>query len=119
MSEKNIKQKVDSFAGEVTKSMHYHHGEASLTQTIIRMGQCFYGSNNLPLMKGMCIGFGSRKSLGRSLGQPRYIHIKLNKILTDNEIRNNLILNGQNFIDKYFSYQEKSSNELSKFLLNN
>ena len=31
----------------------------------------------------MCIGFGSRKSLGRSLGQPRYIHIKLNKILTD------------------------------------
>jgi len=47
------------------------------------------------------------------------LELKLNKILTDNEIRNNLILNGQNFIDKYFSYQEKSSNELSKFLLNN
>ncbi len=78
-------EKVATFAGEVVKTMNYHHGEASLHSTITKLGQEFVGSNVLPLFKGnsVCIGFGSRKTGGRRVGAPRYIKLKLNKSLTN------------------------------------
>ena len=49
--------------------MHYKHGPASLHGTIIKIGQKYTGSNNLPLFIG--IGFGSRKYGGKDHGAPR------------------------------------------------
>lgn len=78
-------EKVATFGGEVVKTMSYHHGEASLANTITKMGQEFFGTNVLPLFRGnsVCVGFGSRKTGGTDLGAPRYIKIKLNKYLTN------------------------------------
>lgn len=79
----NKSQKVATFGGYVVENTNYHHGEASLYSTIIKMGQQFYGSNTLPLLRGVCIGFGDRKSGGNDAGAPRYIKCKLNNKLTD------------------------------------
>ena len=82
---KNNTQKVATFGGYVVEHTAYHHGEASLTSTITKMGQEFQWSNQLPLFRGnsICIGFGSRKKGGKDTGAPRYIKLKLNKDLTD------------------------------------
>ena len=46
------------------------------------------------------------------------LEIKLEQILSDNNIRENLILNGKQFVNEYFSFQGNSSKILSEFLLN-
>jgi len=76
----NREQRVDALGGEIIKTMHYQHGPASLHATIIKMGQRYFGSNNLPLLKG--VGLGSRKYGGKDAGAPRYVTIKLNRELT-------------------------------------
>ena len=47
------------------------------------------------------------------------IEIKLKQILSDNNVRKNLILNGKQFIEEYFSYRGNSSEYLAKLLLEN
>ena len=51
---RNLKNeiKVAQFAGYVSEHSAYHHGEMSLTQTIIGMAQSFVGSNNINLLMG-------------------------------------------------------------------
>lgn len=43
--------KVSQFGGYVAEKSAYHHGDASLSSTIIGMAQDFVGSNNINLFK--------------------------------------------------------------------
>jgi DNA topoisomerase-2 len=71
--------RVAQLAGYVSEHSAYHHGEASLNQTIVGMAQTFVGSNNINLLepRGQ---FGSRLQGGKDSASPRYIHTCLSKI---------------------------------------
>lgn len=72
--------KVAQLAGYVSEHSAYHHGEASLNETIVGMAQTFMGSNNINLLKP--IGqFGSRLLGGKDSASPRYIHTHLESIV--------------------------------------
>ena len=80
--------KVSQFTGYVSAETDYHHGEASLNGTIIKMAQDYVGSNNINLL--MPNGsFGSRQQNGSDFSSPRYIYTVLspivNKIFIDND----------------------------------
>lgn len=71
---RNLKQemKVAQLAGYVAEHAAYHHGEMSLTSTIINMAQTFVGSNNnihFLTPSGM---FGSRLMGGKDAASARY-----------------------------------------------
>jgi DNA topoisomerase-2 len=68
-------------AGYVSEHSAYHHGEASLQNTIINMAQDFVGSNNVPLLvpSGQ---FGTRIMGGKDHSSPRYIFTKLQQYTT-------------------------------------
>lgn len=53
---------MGNLAGYVSDNAAYHHGEASLAQTIVGMAQDFVGSNNINLLYpgGM---FGTRRQV--------------------------------------------------------
>ncbi len=68
--------KVAQLAAHVAHETSYHHGEASLQQTIVAMAQDFVGSNNVPLLEP--IGqFGTRRLGGGDAASPRYIFTRL------------------------------------------
>jgi DNA topoisomerase-2 len=67
-------------AGYVSEHAAYHHGEASLNQTITNMAQIFVGANNINLLKPMG-QFGSRLMGGKDAASPRYIHTYLENIV--------------------------------------
>eukprot|EP01083_Nonionella_stella_P044897 120777_1 len=75
---RNMKKemKVVQFAGYVGEMAAYHHGEAALHATIIKMAQNFVGSNNVNLLypAGQ---FGSRAMGGSDASSPRYIFTRL------------------------------------------
>jgi DNA gyrase/topoisomerase IV, subunit A len=55
--------KVAQLVGYVSEQSAYHHGEASLTSTIVGLAQDFVGSNNINLLSP--IGqFGTRAEVG-------------------------------------------------------
>lgn len=68
--------RVAQFAGYVSEHTGYHHGEASLTETIVGMAQDFMGANNIPWLvpQGQ---FGTRLQGGKDSASPRYIHTYL------------------------------------------
>lgn len=70
--------KVAQLASYVSETTHYHHGEASLEQTIVGLAQQFVGKNNLPLLqsKGQ---FGTRLQGGADHAQSRYIFTELHE----------------------------------------
>ncbi|CAM9541923.1 unnamed protein product [Chrysoparadoxa australica] len=70
--------KVAQLAGYCSEHTGYHHGEASLTSTIVNMAQDFVGSNNLPLLHGSG-QFGTRLMGGKDAASPRYIFTHLSK----------------------------------------
>jgi len=72
--------KVAQLAGYVSENGAYHHGEASLQQSIIGLAQDFVGSNNISVLlpKGQ---FGSRLQGGGDAASPRYIFTELNPIV--------------------------------------
>ena len=78
---RNLKNeiKVAQLAGYVSEHSAYHHGEASLTQTIIGMAQMFVGSGNLNLLVP-CGQFGTRLMGGKDAASPRYVFTKLQTI---------------------------------------
>lgn len=78
---RNLKQeiKVVQLAGYVSEHSAYHHGEQSLTQTIINMAQNFLGSNNINLLTP-CGQFGTRLLGGKDSASARYVFTKLEKI---------------------------------------
>ena len=66
-------------SGYVAEHSAYHHGEVSLSQTIVGMAQDFVGSNNLNLLKP--IGqFGNRMMGGKEAASPRYIFTNLTSL---------------------------------------
>uniref|UniRef100_A0A1I7TBE0 DNA topoisomerase 2 n=1 Tax=Caenorhabditis tropicalis TaxID=1561998 RepID=A0A1I7TBE0_9PELO len=74
--DESIEMKVSQLAGAVAHRQSYHHGEESLLRTIIRMGQSFCGSSNLPLLQP--IGqFGTRHEGGNDAASARYIFTSL------------------------------------------
>lgn len=78
--------RVAQFAGYVSEHTGYHHGEASLNETITGMAQDFMGSNNIPWLvpQGQ---FGTRIQGGKDAASPRYIHTylqpRIRKIVRD------------------------------------
>lgn len=78
---RNLKQevKVAQLSGYVSEHTAYHHGEASLTQTIIGMAQNFVGSNNVNLL-APCGQFGTRLMGGKDAASPRYVFTRLEDI---------------------------------------
>ena len=76
--------KVSELQGAVSSRTAYHHGEASLQETIVGLAQNFVGSNNINLLipSGQ---FGSRqgdpkKGIGKDAASARYIFTNLNPI---------------------------------------
>ncbi|KAF7836067.1 DNA topoisomerase 2 [Senna tora] len=71
--------KVGQFIGYVSEHSAYHHGEQSLSSTIIGMAQDFVGSNNINLLKpnGQ---FGTRNLGGKDHASARYIYTELSPI---------------------------------------
>lgn len=81
MLKKNISSnviKVAQLSGYVSAETSYHHGENSLQQAIIGLGQDFIGSNNYSLLvpEG---NFGSRLRGGADAASPRYIFTRLSE----------------------------------------
>ncbi|WBW72278.1 DNA topoisomerase II [Schizosaccharomyces osmophilus] len=71
--------KVSSLTGYVMSETAYHHGDSSLTQTIVNLAQNFVGSNNINLL--MPHGqFGTRLEGGKDAAAPRYINTCLSPI---------------------------------------
>lgn len=78
---RNLKKqiKVAQLVGYVSEHSAYHHGEMSLTGTIIGLAQNFVGSNNVNLL--LPIGqFGTRDLGGKNHAAARYIFTALNKV---------------------------------------
>ena len=71
--------KVAQFSGSVSELSHYHHGEASLNQTIVNMAQNFVGSNNINVLMPMG-QFGTRLQGGEDSASERYIFTRLNPL---------------------------------------
>lgn len=71
--------KVSQVVGYISEKTGYHHGEVSLTNTIINMAQTFVGSNNINLLEpnGQ---FGTRLMGGKDHSSPRYIFTNLEKV---------------------------------------
>lgn len=69
-------QKVFELAGSVSKLAAYHHGDASLHQTIVGLAQNFVGSNNINCLEPSG-NFGSRLSGGSDAASARYIFTRL------------------------------------------
>ena len=74
--------KVSQLSVYLSEVSIYHHGEASLQDTIINLAQNFVGSNNVNLLEP--IGqFGSRLFGGKDSASPRYIFTNLSKNFKD------------------------------------
>lgn len=72
--------RVAQLAGYVSEHAAYHHGEASLNDTITGMAQVFVGANNINLLAP--IGqFGTRRMGGKDSASPRYINTYLQPIV--------------------------------------
>ncbi|KAJ3252865.1 DNA topoisomerase 2 [Boothiomyces macroporosus] len=78
---RNLKSeiKVAQLAGYVSEHSAYHHGEVSLTMTIVNMAQNFVGSNNLNLLEPLG-QFGTRLQGGKDAASPRYIFTNLSPL---------------------------------------
>jgi len=68
--------KVAQLVGYVSEHAAYHHGESSLSDTIVGMAQDFVGSNNVNLLipQGQ---FGTRLQGGKDAASARYIYTRL------------------------------------------
>ncbi|ORD95150.1 DNA topoisomerase 2 [Enterospora canceri] len=72
--------KVAQLVGYVSEHSAYHHGEASLSATIVNLAHDFIGSNNINLL--LPLGqFGSRLLGGKDSASPRYIFTNLNPLV--------------------------------------
>jgi DNA topoisomerase-2 len=68
--------KVVELAGYCSELTAYHHGEASLHQTIIGLAQDYIGSNNVNCLEPSG-NFGTRLAGGSDSASPRYIFTRL------------------------------------------
>lgn len=82
---KNKTANVNAFGGYVKEQFDYQHGESSLNGSIIAMGRGYFGSNNIPPLKGhvLSAGSGSRKQGGKDAGAARYLFTAYNREVMD------------------------------------
>lgn len=68
--------KLGRLANAVCDSTGYHHGEMGMCKVMLKMGQSFISSNNLPYFKedGQ---FGTRQKGGKDASDPRYPYTNL------------------------------------------
>ncbi|KAK8805524.1 hypothetical protein WA158_002180 [Blastocystis sp. Blastoise] len=106
---RNLKSeiKVMQLAGYISEHAAYHHGEMSLTATIVNMAQDYVGSNNINLLvpAGQ---FGTRLLGGKDAASGRYIYTYLSKITRcifkeeDDSLLNYLEDDGQSIEPDYY-----------------
>jgi DNA gyrase/topoisomerase IV subunit B len=82
----NNEIKVQGLAGKAVADANYHHGEASLEQTIIRMAQGYQMARNLPLLLPLG-NFGTRGKGYKDAAASRYIFTMINHRLADKMFR--------------------------------
>ncbi|KAK6054623.1 DNA gyrase/topoisomerase IV, A subunit, partial [Cooperia oncophora] len=75
----NKEIKVNQLAAAVALNEAYHHGEASLVTTIVRLAQDFVGMNNVCLLEPLG-QFGTRHEGGDDAASARYIYTKLTPV---------------------------------------
>ncbi|ETN78395.1 DNA gyrase/topoisomerase IV, A subunit, partial [Necator americanus] len=75
----NKEIKVNQLAAAVALNEAYHHGEATLVTTIVRMAQDFVGMNNVCLLEPLG-QFGTRHEGGDDAASSRYIYTCLKPI---------------------------------------
>ena len=99
--------KVAQLVGYISEHSAYHHGEQSLSGTIVAMAQNFVGSNNINLL--LPLGqFGTRNKGGKDSASPRYIFTNLNKVTrhlfnsNDLPLMDYIIEEGQKIEPKYY-----------------
>eukprot|EP00842_Homolaphlyctis_polyrhiza_P006668 jgi/Hompol1/7001/HPOL_005154-RA len=99
--------KVAQLAGYVAEHSAYHHGEQSLTATIVGMAQNYIGSNNLALL--MPNGqFGTRLQGGKDAASARYIFTNLSPLArvvfpaSDDPLLKSLVDDGQRIEPEYY-----------------
>jgi DNA gyrase/topoisomerase IV subunit B len=78
--------KVQGLSGKVVALADYHHGEASLEQTIVKMAQGYPGAKNLPLLQPLG-QFGTRAKGYKDYAASRYIFTTINYRLADKLFR--------------------------------
>lgn len=71
---------VGIVAGAIKEITGYHHGEKSLEDAIVCLGQDFVGSNNVPLIENSGTEYGTRKSLGKDRSEARYLTAQLSRM---------------------------------------
>lgn len=71
--------KVTNLGSAASNETHYKHGEDSIVDTVVGLAQDFAGSNNYPLLEkeGQ---FGT--AIDNDAANPRYIHVRRSKLLT-------------------------------------
>lgn len=79
LSSLKTETKVTVFANSVMAKMNYHHGDASMAETIVRLAQTHLGTNNVNFLRphGQ---FGSRLNERGEHAQARYIGVALEPI---------------------------------------
>ena len=99
--------KVAQLTGYISEHSAYHHGEQSLSGTIVAMAQNFVGSNNINLL--LPLGqFGTRNKGGKDCASARYIFTNLNKVTrhlfnsNDLPLMDYLVEEGQKIEPKYY-----------------
>ena len=99
--------KVAQLVGYISEHSAYHHGEQSLSGTIVAMAQNFVGSNNINLL--LPLGqFGTRNKGGKDSASPRYIFTNLNKVTrhlfnsNDLPLMDYIVEEGQKIEPKYY-----------------
>lgn len=71
--------KVSQLAGYTSEQTNYHHGEASLYDTVIGMANNYPGKNNISLLYEDG-AFGSRLAGSKDSAQPRYIFTRMDAL---------------------------------------
>ncbi|WVQ72377.1 hypothetical protein IAR50_001929 [Cryptococcus sp. DSM 104548] len=99
--------KVAQLVGYISEKTAYHHGEQSLTSTIVGLAQNYVGSNNVNLLSpnGQ---FGTRLTGGKDSASARYIFTNLPRMTraifhpADDGLLNYLIEDGMGIEPDYF-----------------
>lgn len=106
---RNLKKeiKVAQLGGYVSENTAYHHGEQSLTATIVGLAQKFVGSNNINLLEpnGQ---FGTRMQGGKDAASARYIFTNTSAMTravfhpADDPLLTYLVEDGQRIEPEYY-----------------
>lgn len=75
----NTAIKVAQLSGYISEKTCYHHGEASLEQTIIGLAQKFVGKNNINWLEPVGM-FGTRLMGGKDHASARYIFTRIQEL---------------------------------------